>query len=98
MNQSGEFTDKRAKNRKDSGAADYLNAIHSGNRHNADIFAVGSCRNRANQTGKHTGKVVSENRTVQAGVLEKISAHHLTGYQLMADVLTGNDQQSRQNN
>ena len=89
--------DKRADDAQHSRAADNAHGVHLGDSHNADVFAVGSGRHRADKAGDHGREVIREQRTVQTGILKQIAADDLAGNQLMTDMLVCDNQNDRKN-
>ena len=89
--------DKRADDAQHSRAADNAHGIHLGDRHNADVLAVGGGRHRADKAGNHGREVIREQRTMQTGVFQQVAADDLAGDELMADMLVCDNQKDRKN-
>ena len=89
--------DKRADDAQHSRAADNAHGVHLGDRHNADVLAVGGGRHRADKAGDHGREVIREQRTVQTGVFQQVAADDLAGNQLMTDMLVCDNQKDRKN-
>ena len=96
LDQGGERADERADDGDDCRAADDAHRVDLGDRHNADVLAVGGGRDRTDEAGDHGREVICEQRAVQAGVLEQIAADDLARDELMADVLVRDDEDNRQ--
>ena len=96
LDEGGERADERADDGDDCRAADDAHRVDLGDRHNADVLAVGGGRDRTDEAGDHGREVIREQRAVQAGVLEQIAADDLARDELMADVLVRDDEDDRQ--
>ena len=96
LTEGGERADERADDGDDCRAADDAHRVDLGDRHNADVLAVGGGRDRTDEAGDHGREVIREQRAVQAGVLEQIAADDLARDELMADVLVRDDEDDRQ--
>ena len=82
--------------RQKGSAADHAHTIYAGNRHYADIFAVGSRRYGTDHTGDRSGKVISKDRTVKSRIFDQVFSYDFTGHDLMSDVFGSDDQNNRQ--
>lgn len=72
--------------------ADNTNAVDTCNCHNSDIFTISSGWHRSDKTGNHGGEVICKDRSVKTWIFDQITTDNLTCYNLMSDMLGGNNQ------
>ena len=86
LDQGGGFAYEGQQDGENGGASDDPHAVYLCYGHNADVLAVCCGRNGAEETGKGGGNAVAEQRSVETGILQKVSFDNFAGDHLVADV------------